>query len=178
MLNQSEFKIQSKLNHLVNWANVQTSSGTATTIFIEGCLQTLDTALLQESWGVFCLVLVGAFLNPSSKLTPSLCYKSVVTLDHYSNFLFTESSTGPIKVILMPASGFHKAEGTGKFQKTSASTQTCWRGHERQHEQCVDHEPLGRASTCNTLSFIHHLGKLWIKAKQLHSLLILNRIGY
>lgn len=131
-----EFKIQSKLNHLVNWVNAQTSSGTATTIFIEGCLQTLDTILLQESWGLFCLVLVGAFLNPSSKLTPSLCDKSVVTLDHYSNFLFTESSTGPIKVILMPASGFHRAEGTGKSQK-NISKYTDVLKRTWQHKQCV-----------------------------------------
>lgn len=48
---RTEFKIQSKLNHLVvDWVNAQTSSGTATTIFTEGCLQTLDTALLQEAW--------------------------------------------------------------------------------------------------------------------------------
>lgn len=43
-----EFKSQSKLNHLVDWVNAQTSSGTATTIFTEGRLL-LDTALLQEA---------------------------------------------------------------------------------------------------------------------------------
>lgn len=53
---RTEFKIQLKLNHLVNWVNAQSVSGTATTIFTEDCLQTLDTALLQEAWGFFIFV--------------------------------------------------------------------------------------------------------------------------
>lgn len=115
----------------------RTISGNATTILV--VLQTLDTALVQEASGFcFCFVLAGFFFfNPLSKLTTSLCNKSVVILDSHSNFQFIESITGPIKVILMLASGFYKAEGTAKFQKTSASTQTCWRGHKGQHKQGV-----------------------------------------
>lgn len=57
----------------------------------------------------------------------------------------------------MPTTGFHKAGGTAKFQNTSANTQTCGREHERQHHKlCVDRDPIRRASTCNTLSPIHH----------------------
>lgn len=60
-------KSSQKLNHLVGWVNAQTSSGAATTIFIEGCLQTLDTALLQEA----CFLLFGlgwVFLNSFFKI--------------------------------------------------------------------------------------------------------------
>lgn len=54
----------------------------------------------------------------------------------------------------MPTTGFHKAEGTTKFQNTSANTQTCRKGHERHHhELCVDRDPLRRASTCNNVPF-------------------------
>lgn len=122
------------------------------------------------------MVLVGVFLNPFSKLIPSLCNKSVVTLDHYSDFQFRESSTGPVKVILMPASGFHKAEGTAKFQKTSASTQDLLkRTWKTTQAVCVDMNPWEEHPH---FKFHSPSGKLWIKTEQLHSLLILNRIGY
>lgn len=115
-----------------------------------------------HSFATGCLFFVvwfdWGFVNPFSKLIPSLCDKSVVTLDCYSNFQFTKSSTGPIKVILMPVSGFHKAEGTAKFQKNiSKYRDLLKRTRQTTQAVCVDHDPLGRTSTCNTLNSIHHL---------------------